>query len=153
LDGASEWSRLAASLVDLAAAYGTTLPLPDGQQARRLNDTEVRRGADDLAKSADRFKKELDSSLKKDKTIDKATREASVKQADDLKRDAQRLSSTVGDGRPASGEAQALLQRASAMRAAASGRPLSPSAQTAWGSVESGVDRIAEAFGLPPRLP
>ena len=57
LDGASEWNRLAASLKQLAAVYGTTMPLRDGQQARRLNDKEVRKAADGIAESADRLKK------------------------------------------------------------------------------------------------
>jgi hypothetical protein len=73
-DGASEWNRLSGSLTALAAAYGTAFPLPPGQQARRLNDKEVRNAAAGVAKSADRYKKELDSSLKKDKTVDKRRR-------------------------------------------------------------------------------
>jgi len=152
-DGASEWNRLAASLGELAANYGTTLPLSEGQQARRLNDGEVKKAAEDVAKGADQFKKDLDSSLKKDKTIDKATREASVKEADGFKQDAQKLASLVGDGRPASGEAKALLDSAARIRAAASGRALSPAAQTAWGAVEGGLSKVALAFGLPARLP
>jgi hypothetical protein len=152
-DGASEWNRLSASLGDLAANYATTLPMPEGQQARRLNDREVRKAADDMAKGADSFKKELDSTLKKDKTIDKATREAAVGEAAGLKEDARKLASLVGDGRPASGEAQALLQRAARLRTASSGRTLSPAAQSAWGSVESGLDKVAQAFSLPARVP
>jgi hypothetical protein len=152
-DGASEWNRLSKSLGDLAAAYGTTFPIADGQQARRLNDSEVKKGAEDLAKSADRFKKELDSSLKKDKTIDKATREAAVKQVEELRTVAQRLASTVGDGRPASGEAQALLERAMALRAASASRALSPAEQTEWSSVEDALDKVGQAFSLPTRLP
>jgi hypothetical protein len=152
-DGASEWNRLSGSLRNLAAAYTTTFPIPAGQQARRMNDTEVKKAAEELGKSADRYKKELDSSLKKDKTIDKATREAAVQSADGLKQDAQKVASAIGDGRPASGEAQALLQRATALRGSASGRALSPAAQTAWGSVEGGLDKLGQAFGLPARLP
>jgi hypothetical protein len=151
LDGASEWNRLATSLGDLAAAYGTTMPLPEGQQARRLNDREVRKAADDLAKSADRFKKDLDSSLKNDKTVDTAAREAALREADGLKQDAKTLGSVVGDGRPASGEAKALLDRAARIRAASSGRTLSPAAQTAWSAVESGLDKVAQAFSVPAR--
>lgn len=150
-NGASEWNRLAGSLGELAAAYGTTFPLPDGAQARRMNDNEVRRAADDVATNADRFKKELDSSLKQDKAIDKTTRETAVKDADSLKKDAERLASTVGDGKPASGEAQALLQHAATIRGA--GRTLSPATQTAWGSVESSLAKVAQAFGLPARRP
>ena len=151
LDGASEWNRLAAGLNDLAAAYGAAFPLGEGQQARRMNDAEVKKAAESLAKDADLFKKELDTFLKKDKTIDKATREAAVGEAEALKKDAQTLASTIGGGRPASGEAKALLQRVSGIRTAAAGRPGSPAAQTAWRSIESSVDKVALAFGLPPR--
>jgi hypothetical protein len=152
-DGASEWNRLSTSLGQLAAAYGTVFPLSEGQQARRLNDGEVRKTAGDLAKSADRFKKELDSSLKKDKAIDKPTREAAVQEVEALKHDAEKLDSTIGDGKPASGEAQALLTRATAIRAAGSGRTLSPAAQSAWGAVEGGLAKVAQAFGMPARVP
>jgi hypothetical protein len=125
--------------------------MPDGQQARRLNDHEVRKAADELAKGADRFKKDVDSALKQDKTIDKGTREAAVLEAEALKKDAKSLASVVGDGRPASGEAKALLDRAAAIRRASSGRALSPAAQAAWGSVENGLDKVAQAFGMPAR--
>jgi len=150
-DGASEWNRLASSLGALADAYGTVFPIGEGQQARRFNDSEVKKAASDLAKTADQFKKNLDSSLKQDKTVDKATREAAVKGADSFKQDAQKLASTIGDGKPASGEAAALLQHAGAMRTAAAGRTLSPAAQTAWGEVEGNLAKIAQAFSLPAR--
>ena len=153
LDGASEWNRLATSLGALAAAYSTVFPLPDGQSARRMNDREVLKAADDVAKTADRFKKELDSSLKNNKAIDKATRETAIREADALRHDAQKLTSTLGDGKPASGEAQALLMRAAAIRSAGSGQGLSPSAQTAWSAVESGLDKVAQAFALSARRP
>ena len=42
-DGASEWNRLAASLGELATAYGTAFPMGEGQTARRLNDAEDQR--------------------------------------------------------------------------------------------------------------
>jgi rubrerythrin len=145
LDGSSEWNRLAASLGDLATAYATTFPIADGQQARRMNDAEVRKVAGDLAKSADHFKKELDASLKTDATVDKAAREAAVKDAETLKKDAEKLASTVGDGRPASGEAQALLQLAAKLKAASSGRALSAAAKSAWSSIEEGLDKVGQA--------
>ena len=148
-DGASEWNRLAASLGELASVYGTTFPLPEGQQARRMNDQEVKKASEELAKNVDQFKKELDSTLKKDKTIDKVTRENAVKDVDELKQEAQKLGSLVGDGKPASGEAQALLQHAARVQSATSGRALSPVAQTAWGSIDGGLATLAQAFGLP----
>ena len=148
-DGASEWTRLAESLGQLAATYGTTMPMPEGYQARRMNDKEVRKVIDGVGASADTFGKALDATLKADKTVDKATRETAVKAAGSIKEDAKRLSSALGDGRPASGEAKALLDRAAAVRGASSSRMLSPAAQTAWGSVESGLDTVALVFGLP----
>ena len=139
LDGASEWNRLASSFGELAKAYATTFPLPAGEQARRASDKEVKDVASELEKSADQFKKDLESALKTNTTIDQPTKDAAVKEVNSLKEDAETLASTVGDGRPASGEAKAVLDRAAKIRgaAASSGRALSPAAQTAWGPVES----------------
>jgi hypothetical protein len=72
-----------------------------------------------------------------------------VKEVDGLTQDAEKLASLVGDGKPASGEAQALLQRAAKVQAATSGRALSPVAQTDWGSIDSGLAKLAQAFGIP----
>ena len=154
-DGASEWNRLAGSLGELAKVYATTFPIPEGQQARRLNDREVEKVASELAKSAETFKKDLESALKTDTTIDQPTKDAAVKEANGLKEDAEKLASTLDDGRPASGEAKAVLDRAARIRgaAASSGRALSPAAQTAWASVDTGLQTVAMAFDLPARLP
>jgi hypothetical protein len=148
-DGASEWNRLAASLSQLAAVYGTSMPVPDGQTARRANDREVKVVATQVAKDADHFKKELDASLEHDTSLDKPTREAALRGVEDLKADAKRLGSLAGDGRPASGEAKALLERAAAIRAAIGGRTLSPPARTAWAQIETSLDKVALAFDLP----
>ena len=155
LDGASEWNRLASSLGELAKVYATKFPLPEGQQARRLSDREVEKVASELAESADQFKKDLESALKTDTTIAQPSKDAAVQEVNGLREDAEKLASTVGDGRPASGEAKAVLDRAAKIRGAAvsSGRALSPTAQTAWGSVESGLQKVAVAFDLPAQLP
>ena len=150
-DGASEWNRLAASLSQLAAVYGTSMPMPDGQIARRVNDREVKVVTEQVVKDADHFKKDLDASLKRDTSVDKATREAATREVEDLKADAKRLGSLAGDGRPASGEAKALLDWAAAIRGMVGGRTLSPPARTAWAAIETSLDKIALAFGLPAR--
>ena len=154
-DGASEWTRLASSLGELAKVYATAFPLPEGAQARRFNDREVEKAASELAKSAEQFKKDLESALKADTTIDQPAKDAAVKEVNGLKEDAEKLASTLDDGRPASGEAKAVLDRAARIRgaAASSGRALSPVAQTAWSSVEAGLEKVALAFDLPARLP
>ena len=68
--------------------------------------------ASELAKSADQFKKDLEFALKTNTIIALPTKDAAVKEVDNLKEDAERLASTVGDGRPATGEAKAMLDRA-----------------------------------------
>ena len=112
----------------MAKVYATTFPLPEGAQARRFNDREVEKAASELAKSAEQFKKDLESALKTDTTIDQPAKDAAVKEVDGLKEDAEKLASTLDDGRPASGEAKAVLDRAARIRgaAASSGRALSP---------------------------
>ena len=115
-----------------------------------MNDKELKKTAEDVAKSADQFKHNLDASLK-EQTVDTATREAAVKEADTLKEAAEKLESTIDDDKPASGEARTLLQHAAAMRTAAAGRTLSAAAKTSWSEVEDGLAKIAQAFGVPAR--
>jgi hypothetical protein len=147
-DGASEWNRLAASLGELAACYGTKIPLGPDQQARRLNDGEVKKTAEAIAKNADEYKKQLDASLKKDKTIDRATREAAVSDAESVKEGAKKLASLVGDRKPASGEAKALFQHVATVQSAGAGRNLSPAARSAWGAMQADLAKISQAFGI-----
>lgn len=148
-DGASEWSRLAASLSQLAAVYGTSMPVPEGQVARRVNDREVKAATTQLAKDADQFKKELDASLKHEPTVTKATRDTATAEIEQLKAAAKRVGSLSGDGRPASGEAKALLDQAAAIRGTMGNHKLSPQARTAWAEIEKSLDKVALAFDLP----
>ena len=135
----------------LATAYGTKMPMPDGDVARRLNDREVKKVVEELAKSADRYKA-WDISRRRCGRIRPSTRRQSRgrrrRSGRAPKHDANKLASVVDDGRPASGEAQAVLERASRVSAAASGFALSPAAQASWREVETGLDTVAKAFSL-----
>jgi hypothetical protein len=147
--GASEWNRLRSSLVTLAAVYSTTFPITEGVSARRLNDDEVEDAAKQVAEAADQYKKALDKSLKADATIAQATRQTAVREVDSLAKDAKTLASRVGDGKPASGEAKQVLDRAASIGGAASGMKLLPEARTAWSKMASALDKVAQGFGLP----
>jgi hypothetical protein len=151
--GASEWNRLASSLETLAGAYGTTFPMAEGTSARRINDRELSLAAKEIAKGADEYKKALRSSLEKDKSIDKATREASLGEVESLKRDAKALASRLESGDPASGEAKELLQQLAAVRTASADRQLSPAAQSAWTSIRGAAEKVAQGFGMPASVP
>jgi hypothetical protein len=151
--GASEWNRFAASLETLAAAYGTSFPMAEGASARRLNDRELAESAKEIAEAADQLKKELRTTLEKDKSIDKATREAAVGEVESLKQDAKALASRLGDGKPASGEARQLLQHLAAVRSASSGRPLSATGQDALKVMRTAAEKLAQGFGMPATAP
>ena len=151
--GASEWNRLASSLEALAAAYGTTFPMAEGASARRLNDRELALAAKEIARGADQFKKELRAALERNKSIDKATREAALAEVESLKQDAKVLSSRLDDGKPASGEAKQLLQHLAAVGSSSSGRPLSAAAQSALKAIRSAAEKVAQGFGMPASLP
>ena len=125
-DGASEWNKLNSSLNELAAAYQVTPPLAEGQSARRLDDREVKLAAEEVEKTANRFKKDLNTTLTADKTVAAATRQSQLDEVEGLKRDAKLLASVVGDSRPASGEAKAVFDRVAKVRATSAGRTLSP---------------------------
>jgi hypothetical protein len=151
LDGASEWNRFSQTLKYIATVYGTAMPIPEGQQARRMNDREVERAADQLAEHADLLKKDLSASLKVVPTNDLATRDDAITNADALKIEAEILADTVGDGKPASGELQAVLARARVLRAAAAAYAGAPAAKRAWEMIEADLDTLGQAFEIPVR--
>jgi hypothetical protein len=150
MKGASEWNRLAASLTELAAVYGTTFPTPDAAAVRRIGDHEIAAAASKTADAADQFRKRLDASLKLDKTFSLAQREAAVAEANSLKKDADALADRLRDSKPSSGEATALIQRAQRIQATAAQLPLSPDAKTAWMGVVAPLATIAQGFNMAP---
>ena len=94
-DGASEGNRLVSSLRVLAASYGTTLPLPEGRQARRLNDGEVKQTAEEIAENA---------------TVPQAARRVAEERQDDRQGDARSGGQECGDAE-GSGEAIGVARR------------------------------------------
>ena len=61
---------------------------------------------------------------------------------------AKKLASLVGDGKPASGEARALLEHASDIQGASAGKSLSPGALTALGAIQGDLLKVSQAFGI-----
>jgi hypothetical protein len=150
MKGASEWNRLASSLNELAAVYGTTFPLTEGAAVRRIGDHEIAAAASKTADAADHFRKQLDAAMKQDTTFSLAAREAAVAEAKGLKEDAEELAERLRDNKPASGEATALLQRAQRIQASGASRPLPDSAKAAWSDVVGPLSTIAQGFNMPP---
>jgi len=145
--GKSEWNRLAADLKTLAHAYGADFPLAPNAPVRRMGDGEVAAAANQISEGAEQLKKALNNDLKKDKTIDKATREQIVGEADQLSKDARTLRDRVKDGDPSSAEAASVLDRASRIRTFMEGHNGLPTATGAWSDLAAKLTMISSAFG------
>jgi hypothetical protein len=145
--GESEWNRLATDLKLLAAAYGTDFPIREGAAVRRVGDRELAAELDQASKSASRFKKALDNDLKKNSSIDSATREEIVREADQLSKDAKTVRERVNDGKPSSAEAEQLLARASKLQAFVANHQV-PSAASAWTEIRARLQTVAGAYGM-----
>jgi hypothetical protein len=143
LKGRSEWDVAAASLKELAGAYGTTFPVPADAPPRRINDEEIMQAADAMTKSAQNYKKQLKGGFTKEESAQLA---AAQKSADELSTAAKNLKSRVSSGKAASGEAGVVAEKYAAVQAATAGRSLPEAAQGEWKSVSSAAGKIEQAF-------
>lgn len=148
MKGMSEWNKLEGSLAQLATAYGTTFPLPDGATPRRIGDGELKAAADAIEQGGKNFKKALEKDLKADKTVDPAARATAVAEADAFAKSAKVLKDRVGDGKPSTAEAQQLFQQAAKVKEFMGSRNL-PVAGGAWGGVGAKLATIAQAYNMP----
>lgn len=143
--GRSEWDREAASLMRLAAAYGTTFPIPENAAVRRMNDREVAGAANDIAQAADRIKSEFDKVP--DTALPKPEKAAIKKDVELLGKQANAVKSRLNDGKPATGEMQQLLAQVAVVQKVVDSRP-NPGATMFWGDVQKSLAKLQQAFGL-----
>jgi hypothetical protein len=148
MKGMSEWNKLEGSLVQLATAYGTTFPLPDGAAPRRIGDGELKTAVDGIEQGGKTFKKALEKDLKADKTVDAGARAAAIAEADSFAKSAKALKDRVGDGKPSTAEAQQLFQQAARIKDVLGGKNLA-TAPGAWGGVGSKLATVAQAYNMP----
>jgi hypothetical protein len=147
MKGMSEWNKLEGSLGQLATAYGTTFPLPEGAAVRRIGDGELKAAVDGIEQDGKNFKKALEKDLKADKTVAPADRATAIGEADAFAKGAKALKDRVGDGKPSTAEAQHLFQQAAKIKEFMGSRSL-PSAGGAWGGVGSKLATVAQAYGM-----
>jgi hypothetical protein len=147
LKGRSEWDVAAASLKELAEAYGTTFPLPADGSPRRINDQEVEEAADAIADSASSYRKGLKDAFPKE---EKAALETAQGNVDALEKAAKNLRSRVDSGKPASGEAGVVAESYAAVKKAVGDRKLPESAVGSWNTITKSNDKIAQAFSAGP---
>jgi len=143
--GRSEWDREVASLKQLAAAYGTTFPMPDGATVRRMNDKEAADAADAIAKSAGRVKSDFDKLPAT--ALAKTDKDAITKNLDTLIKSAELVKSRLNDGKPATAEVQELMTHVAAVQKFMDGHP-TPSASANWEALGASLAKVQQAFEL-----
>jgi hypothetical protein len=146
--GESEWNRLASDLKLLAAVYGNDFPVAEDATFRRIGDKELAESAKLLGTSAQQVKKALDSDLKTAPSVDSASRDSIVQEADQLSKDAKVLRDRVNDGKPSSAEADQLMTRAAKLQTFIQGHQL-PASATAWSGARPQLETVAAAYRIP----
>ena len=144
LKGGSEWDRMAAELGRLAAAYGTTFPLPATADVRRVNDVEAAATAEDVARGADQLKKQLD----REAALVTASREAIKEDLDTLARLARAVKSRTSGGRPATAELRDLMIMAGKVGTLLQANTVGPQTTSAWEAMQAPVDKLRQIFDL-----
>ena len=147
--GESEWNRLASDLKLLAAVYGSEFPVGENATFRRIGDKELAESVKGLGNSAQQLKKALDSDLKKDPSVDSASRGAIVKEADDLAKDAKALRERVNDGKPSSAEADQVMSRAARLQTFIQGHQV-PGSASVWSGAKPQLEAVAAAYHIQP---
>jgi hypothetical protein len=142
MKGRNEWDRQVMFLKQLAAAYGTTFPLPDGAVVRRMNDKETAGEAGAIGAAAGRFK----SDLNKDSTLAKADKDAAKKNVDLLIELANAVKSRTSGGKPATAEMRQLSEQMAKVEGFVGAHPSTP--KTNWNAVQTSFGRLQQAFGL-----
>jgi hypothetical protein len=145
--GESEWNRLASDLKLLAAVYGAEFPVGENATFRRIGDREVAESVKELGDSAQQLKKRLDSDLKKDPSVDSASRDAIVQEADQLSKDAKVLRDRVNDGKPSSAEADQVMSRAAKLHAFIQGHQV-PASASVWTGLRPQLETVAVAYRI-----
>jgi hypothetical protein len=145
MKGGSEWDTMATGLTRLAQAYGTEFPVPRDAVIRRFNDAETADIADELAKSADQLRKQIEQ----EKSLAAPLRESGKQAADALAKQAKLVKSRAGDSRPATSETRTLMELARKvgdfMQAQSS---LLPGTTGAWNSVQAPLAKLQQAYGI-----
>lgn len=144
--GESEWNRLAGDLKALADAYGATFPLAENAPVRRIGDRELATEVEQVEGIAKGMKNTLNDDLKKDPSVDKATRESIVRDVDQFAKDAKSLAKRVKDGQPSSAEAERLLAGAGRLQQFMSSHQ-APMASRGWATARSRLEKVASAYG------
>jgi hypothetical protein len=143
--GRSEWDREAVSLKRLAAAYGTTFPMPRGAAVRRMNDKEAAESAGAIADAADRVKDDVEKVP--DSALPKADKDTVKKGLETLSKQAEAVKSRLNDGKPATAEVQQLMAQVAVVQRFIDAHPVL-SGKPSWDALHAALAKVQQAFEL-----
>lgn len=141
MKGRREWDRLVPDLKRLAAAYGTTFPMPDGANVGRTSDKEAISAAAAIASAGKDLKSDLDDA----KTLAEADKDTAKKDADALIKQANTVKDRIEDGKPATSDVQLLAGHAARLQTFVGAHQIPT---TNWQNVQTSLANLQKAFGL-----
>ena len=146
IKGGSEWDTMARELGRLAGAYRTTFPVPKDAIVRRINDREAADTAEEVAKTADDLRRQLEQ----EKMVPKTVLEPARQNLQALSRQARTVKDRAGDARPATAEMRQLVDLAQKVGSFMGGQAtLLPGTTGAWKALQAPLEKLGQAYGLP----
>ena len=152
--GSQQWTALAADFRRLAAAYNTTLlgivQQGGSDQARRVNDAELKTTAANIDKNLEGFQKAYAGALTANAALTPENRQSAITNVDAMKASAKALATAVDKKEKGEVEADALMKANSAMIATTLKLPPDAAANAAWTPVRNDLVKIALAYEATP---
>jgi hypothetical protein len=147
LKGANEWDVFASGLQQLASAYGTSFPLPEGAVVRRIGDGELADAATALGKFAKNFDGVLGKSTRGMDELSESVKNGRA-ELKNITQTSRTLASRIGSGKPASAEARQLMDSVQTVQMLVDSEGMPEQVVTAWEEGAANIRKISQAFDL-----
>lgn len=147
LKGANEWDVFGSSLQQLARAYGTKFPLPEGAAIRRIGDGELEDAATAISKFAKDMKKPVGKYVKGTDEL-KAVAKSLNEQLSSLADRSRTLASRIRSSKPASAEARQMMDSVQQIESLLDTEGMPGEVTAAWQEGSSAIKKLKQAFAL-----
>jgi len=144
-----KWADLVPELGKLAAAYGIDWnAAPDAWAASRTSDKEIETTAQLTKKGAESLNKEVANLLKKDKTVDAATKAAATSTIAGLATAAKSLEDALKAKIDSVTAVTRVLEARAKVASFMDSTAAAAAAKASWGRTSGSIDAIAKAYGV-----
>jgi septation ring formation regulator EzrA len=147
LKGANEWDVFGSGLQQLARAYGTVFPLPEGAAIRRIGDGELQDASSATSKFAKDMKKPVSKYVTGTDEL-KALAKALNEELSSLSDRSRTLASRIRSGKPASAEARQMMNSVGQIESLLKTEVIPGEVTAAWQEGASAINKIKQAFAL-----